>query len=870
MGSTGGSMIDLGELIVDLSALGVYPPSSGGGGTVTSVGTGTGLTGGTITTTGTISLATVIDGALLANISGATAAPSPNTLSAVMDHVLGNLQGSVIFRGATEWQVLPPPEGANYFLMSQGSAADVVWSIPADVDFNANATLYFGVGGDDANPGTINRPFLTLGFAVTQAETLIVGGTPFVTIVGLGQGTSTDNISITQSGITINAPGYILSPATGDALTIDVSGKLSPSFFDIYLASASAAGGSLAVNLLGTTPGSDSVERFTFIGAVDGDVSLVVDCEFYANIITGAFNAAQAGTNVIVQQGIGSQSDQSRLNLEGFVFGAGGGAIHGSMNATNVWRYPQRKIINLTGDRTLGFSDSGYLFINSSSSTYTITLPDTTGQGSTAFLLGYEATFLNVGTGAIDFIAGGSATLTGSTILNRVAQRANCTLITTNSWEVDNEQTYMPSDVCVSQLWGSDTYGNGTPDNPYATLNAALTSLGGSPASITNIKILDNETYNETLDFTGVSNVNLIGQQASLIYSSTSADAITTNSPLMTIDLFELSATGGGKSLNNTGTGSIHLKETIVSGGDVDNASTGLISIQGDALLVNIPNSGGGTVYYSTNIRSGTDGAGVKGQYPGHTDLFNSPTSLPSVNGQLLIGNTDGSTAWNNYEILQQTFTGSGTYTPTAGMVYCIVEAVGGGGGGGGAATSAAGNAAAAGGGGGGEYVRLVISNADIVTGGGSIAITIGAGGGGGSAGANAGTAGGDTVVGSFTTAHGGNGGFAGNSAATVNSASGGSGGGITPGIGSPEVRGGNGEPGIGLGSLNMGLGGKGGNTVWGFGGPTSRSSTGTTGVGYGSGGAGGSTGSIGSASATAGGAGKNGLVTVVEYILAP
>jgi hypothetical protein len=49
---------------------------SGGTGTVTSVGSGTGLTGGPITTSGTLSLASIANLRALGNVSGSTAAPT--------------------------------------------------------------------------------------------------------------------------------------------------------------------------------------------------------------------------------------------------------------------------------------------------------------------------------------------------------------------------------------------------------------------------------------------------------------------------------------------------------------------------------------------------------------------------------------------------------------------------------------------------------------------------------------------------------------------------------------------------------------------------------------------------------------------------
>src|SRR5262245_40851282 len=64
-------------------------------------------------------------------------------------------------------------------------------------------------------------------------------------------------------------------------------------------------------------------------------------------------------------------------------------------------------------------------------------------------------------------------------------------------------------------------------------------------------------------------------------------------------------------------------------------------------------------------------------------------------------------------QVVIQTFTASGTYTPTSGMSYCLIEAVGGGAGGaGGAATT--GQSWSFGGGGGGGYSRKRASAADI------------------------------------------------------------------------------------------------------------------------------------------------------------
>lgn len=206
-----------------------------------------------------------------------------------------------------------------------------------------------------------------------------------------------------------------------------------------------------------------------------------------------------------------------------------------------------------------------------------------------------------------------------------------------------------------------------------------------------------------------------------------------------------------------------------------------------------------------------------------------------------------------------QTFTGTGTYTPAIGMLYCIIECIGGGGGGGGAAGTVS-NAFAGAGGGSGGYSRLVASAATI---GASKAVTIGAAGAGGSAGANNGTAGGDTSVTTICVAKGGAGGGYG----SVASASAGAAGGIagTGDIASPGVPGGNGFYSVTASVVNpSGCGGSshfGGGAVG-----VAASGNGVAAGGNGSGGSGAFANST--ASTYAGGNGSAGLVIITEFCI--
>lgn len=98
-----------------------------------------------------------------------------------------------------------------------------------------------------------------------------------------------------------------------------------------------------------------------------------------------------------------------------------------------------------------------------------------------------------------------------------------------------------------------------------------------------------------------------------------------------------------------------------------------------------------------------------------------------------------------------QVFKSSGTYTPTKGTKFIIVEIVGGGGAGGGCQVSYTNNAACGGGGMSGEYVKARVDNPTVTT------VTIGYGGTGASA--SVGAPGGTTSFGNTIIAKGGLGG---------------------------------------------------------------------------------------------------------------
>jgi hypothetical protein len=129
--------------------------------------------------------------------------------------------------------------------------------------------------------------------------------------------------------------------------------------------------------------------------------------------------------------------------------------------------------------------------------------------------------------------------------------------------------------------------------------------------------------------------------------------------------------------------------------------------------------------------------------------------------GYVLTANSGAPPSWQagsvqSLSVNIQDFTSSGTYTPTAGMVYCKIECIGAGGGGGACSVGSGGSLTASVGGGGssGSYSWGYYSAATIAAS--NFTVTIGAGGAGGGYPSGGGATGGSSDYGSFIIGAGG------------------------------------------------------------------------------------------------------------------
>lgn len=87
-------------------------------------------------------LAQMVNGTIKSNISGSTANPSDNTLTAILD-TISNTQGSVLYRGASAWAALGPGTVGQFF-QTAGAAANPLWATVTTIAVPTRQTALAG------------------------------------------------------------------------------------------------------------------------------------------------------------------------------------------------------------------------------------------------------------------------------------------------------------------------------------------------------------------------------------------------------------------------------------------------------------------------------------------------------------------------------------------------------------------------------------------------------------------------------------------------------------------------------------------------------------------------------------------------------
>lgn len=227
------------------------PPIEGVSAISAGVGIDMGSSGG-ITGSGTVSLAALPDGDFLANISNTTAAPTPTTLTAFLDHVLGNARGTVLTRNISGWIALPPGT-SGYYLKTQGAGADVTWDAP--------------VGSGTVTSVAAGSGLTTGGSPITATGTVSLAAIADGTVLGNTSGASAVPVATTVSvlldkalGTTQGAVMYrgatgwlALAPGTTGQILTTGGAAANPSWQNAPTSGASINNGQILSNIAGHT-----------------------------------------------------------------------------------------------------------------------------------------------------------------------------------------------------------------------------------------------------------------------------------------------------------------------------------------------------------------------------------------------------------------------------------------------------------------------------------------------------------------------------------------------------------------------------------------------------------------------------------------
>ena len=205
---------------------------------------------------GPISNSTVVS-----NISGATAEPTANSLTSIIDYSFGSTIGDILYRSGAGWAVLAPGISGQV-LSTQGVNFDPIWRSTPGTGTVTSITAGTNLSATPANPITASGTISTVDnpvFATSTTTPIVYGGTAAASGLTLqstsGVGT-TDSISLkvgnagaitalgvdTSGVVTLSSALPVTSGGTGQTSALTTNGV-------VYGSSTTA----MATTAVGTT-----------------------------------------------------------------------------------------------------------------------------------------------------------------------------------------------------------------------------------------------------------------------------------------------------------------------------------------------------------------------------------------------------------------------------------------------------------------------------------------------------------------------------------------------------------------------------------------------------------------------------------------
>ncbi len=177
-----------------------------GTGSVTSVGSGTGLTGGAITTTGTLSFAAIAAHSLWANVTGGSAVPTEVLTSTFLQTI--NVQTFGTPGAAT----FTPTTGAKYFIIEG-------WGAGGGGGGAAGAAGQLGVGGGGAGGGYFWKLFNATELGADAAISIGTGGAAGAAGNNNGSAGTDTTFNPAGTGATLTATGGAAGQGSASSAT---------------------------------------------------------------------------------------------------------------------------------------------------------------------------------------------------------------------------------------------------------------------------------------------------------------------------------------------------------------------------------------------------------------------------------------------------------------------------------------------------------------------------------------------------------------------------------------------------------------------------------------------------------------------------
>ena len=637
----------------------------------------------------------------------------------------------------------------------------------------ANSFLtYIGSDGVQryAQPSTSNLTTAINGLLKGNGSGVVVAvagtdyQTPLTFSTGLTNSSGTITVNTSQNINQLNnltTAGFVKTDASGN-LSIDTNtyiSALSPSFAGTVTATTSTAntlsfrgtntatqntttGGmfQLVQNDLATMSTNNVLGNLQFAGAYNNTNGIGVGAQILSVATTTWVGAAQLGANLLFQvTATASNTLTTALTLNSNATAT----FASSVTATNL------NLTNNTNQLVFGTTNTMTVTMSALTGSRTFTLPNANCnpiQPIAAVTNKFVTNIDSTGTQQLEFV-----TLAGCSDV-AFASPANGEMLVYNSstgkWTDSNnvnelicgnpglegsgisinnvtyESTFKVSDIAGTNLAQTILHKHSTTIQPlilFARSNSNTNAHANVTAGMTLGSIFAS-------GYAGTNNYQVFGSIDFL--ASTTGSISNTSAP-------------GAIKINVTPNGGITPVEAILIDQDKSARFAGAATIAGTLLAqqaIRFSNFGQGILNSNPtgdlSILTGTSNKEIL-YYNGSNYLFGLKAPINQIN------------------VVPYKTNGTYTYTPTPGMVYCIVKMVGAGGGGGGAGTTSSTQYSAGGGGGSGGYVEVLFTAAQI---GASQTIVLAAGGAGGTGNTAASNAS-DSTFGSFITCGGGDGG---------------------------------------------------------------------------------------------------------------